>query len=70
MLFTAELEDYFSISRAVKFTEVNSLPGAEIKAALTYEELLAGANYRAFEMGVGIALGVPESWAVLRDEFG
>ncbi len=68
--FSADLDYYPSAAWAVKFTEKNALPGAEAKRFVLYQDLFAAAKQRAFAMGIGIALGMAITGAMMGHQLG
>ena len=56
--FAADLDNYFSASGPVEFTEKNALPCAQSKSPVLYQDLFTAAEYRAFAVRIRIALGM------------
>jgi hypothetical protein len=68
-LFAADLDYYPSAARAVKFTEKNTLPGAEVQRFVLYQNLLATAEKRAFAVCIGITLRMPIARTMMGNQF-
>ena len=62
------MDEDLSASWAVKFAEIDPLPGAEQHRTVFYQNLLAAADNGALDVGVGIAFDVPVSRPMLRDK--
>jgi len=64
-LFAADLDYYLSAAWAVKFTEKDALPGAEVQRFVLYQDLFATAEQRAFAVCIGITLRMPIARAMM-----